>query len=166
MRIRPAESSDCPAISSTYLASWRAGYQDLLSEDELETQARARSGRDWASMLTRPDRAVFVAEVDAGEIVGVVECEHRPAPDRLPWLQMLYVDPSAWGTGAAVELLRSALEAVHEAGHRSVWLRVVDRQGRARRFYEREGFVLETAMKPGSNGLFDLIHYRHDQPIT
>jgi hypothetical protein len=43
---------------------------------------------------------------------------------------------------------------------------VVDRQTRARRFYEREGFVLETGMTPGSNGLFDLVHYLYDYPIT
>ena len=165
MRVRLAQASDCSAISSAYLSSWRAGYQGLLSQDELETQAQARNGRDWAAMLIHDDRVVFVAEDDGGEIVGV-ECEHRPAPGRLPWLQMLYVVPSAWGTGAAVELLRTALEAVHEAGHRSVWLQVVDRQARARRFYEREGFVLETAMKPGSNGHFELIHYRHDLPVT
>jgi GNAT superfamily N-acetyltransferase len=79
---------------------------------------------------------------------------------------LLYVVPSAWGTGVGVALLRAALEAVQQAGHRSVWLVVVDRQTRARRFYEREGFVLETGMTPGSNGLFDLVHYRYDHPVT
>jgi GNAT superfamily N-acetyltransferase len=79
---------------------------------------------------------------------------------------MLYVIPSAWGSGAAVGLLRVALDVAHEAGNQSIWLEVVDRQARARRFYEREGFVIETAMKPGSNGLFDLIYYRHDQPTA
>ena len=165
MRVRPAEHSDCSAISSAYLTSWRAGYQGLLSGDELETQALARSGRDWASALSQPDRVVFVAEDEQG-IVGVAECEHRPVPGRLPWLQMLYVVPSAWGTGVGVELLRAALGAVHQAGHRSLWLVVVDHQTRARRFYEREGFVLETSITPGSNGLFDLVHYRYDYPIT
>jgi GNAT superfamily N-acetyltransferase len=164
MTVRRAVISDCSAISSAYLASWRAGYRDLLPPDKLEIQARVRSERNWDVTLSQPDRVVFVAEDEVGRILGVVECEHRPAPGRLPWLQMLYVVPSAWGTGAAVDLLRAALDAVHNAGHASVWLRVVDLQSRARRFYEREGFVVETAMNPGSNGLFDLIYYRHDVP--
>ncbi len=164
MRVRSAETSDCSAITSAYMDSWRAGYRDLLTQAELEVQAEARRGHDWASAISQPDRIVLVAEDDSGGIVGVAECEHTPARGRLPWLQMLYVVPSAWGTGAAVRLLRGALEAVHQAGHRTIWLEVVDRQERARRFYEREGFHLDAEMEPGSNGLFNLVYYRHDQP--
>ena len=155
---------DCPSIKLAYLASWRAGYQNLLTEAELDTQSEVRSGRDWASAIGRPDRILLVAEGDTGDILGVVECEHAPAEGRLPWIQMLYVVPSAWGTGAAVDLLHGALDAAHCAGHDTVWLEVVDRHARARRFYEREGFVLDTAMASSSNGLFDLLCYRHDEP--
>ncbi len=165
MRIRLAMSSDCSAISSAYLTSWRAGYQDLLTQAEIDVQAKARSLHDWASAINRPDRVVLVAEDGSGSILGVVECEHAPSRDRLPWLHMLYVIPSAWGTGTATGLLHAALDAANEAGHRSVWLEVVDRQTRARRFYEREGFTLDDTMKPGFNGLFDLLRYRHDQPV-
>ncbi len=72
--------------------------------------------------------------------------------------------PSAWGPGAAVELLREALDAAHGAANRTLWLEVVVRQLRARRFYEREGLFLDDRMEPGSNGLFDLLYYRHHQP--
>jgi hypothetical protein len=47
MRVRRAVNSDCSAITAAYLASWRAGYQDLLPADELEIQAQVRSGRSW-----------------------------------------------------------------------------------------------------------------------
>ena len=105
-------------------------------------------------------------EDESGEILGVAECEHAPRRGRLPWFQMLYVIPSAWGTGTAKGLLDEALDSANRGGHRTVWLEVVDRQMRARRFYEREGFILDNTMKPGSNGLFDLLYYRHDQPAS
>jgi GNAT superfamily N-acetyltransferase len=164
MPVRSATSADCPAITSAYLTSWRAGYRDLLTEADLEAQAALRRGKDWQATIALSDREVFVAEVD-DHIVGVAECEHQPEQGRLPWLQMLYVVPSAWGTGVAVELLRESVAAVHKAGHRSIWLEVVDPQARARRFYEREGFVRDRSMPPGSNGLFQLIYYRHDQQV-
>jgi GNAT superfamily N-acetyltransferase len=164
MRIRLATQADCSAMSSAYLGSWRAGYHDLLSERELDVQVEARRTKDWSLAIAQSDRVVLVAQDGTDEVVGVAECEHRPVEGRRPWLQMLYVLPNAWGTGAAVGLLGGALEAVHEAGHRSMWLEVVTRQGRARRFYEREGFVLDTTMEPGSNGLFELVYYRHDAP--
>jgi GNAT superfamily N-acetyltransferase len=86
----------------------------------------ARSGRDWASAINQPDRIVLVAEDGSVDILGVAECEHAPGQGRLPWLQMLYVVPSAWGIGAAVGLLQGALDAAHRAGHRTVWLEVVN----------------------------------------
>jgi GNAT superfamily N-acetyltransferase len=164
MRVRPALLSDCPAIISAYLGSWRAGYQNLLTQADLDVQAEIRGRRDWGSANSQHDRIVLVAEDDSGRILGVAECEHAPTQGRLSWVQMLYVIPSAWGTGTANGLLHQSLSAAHECGHRTVWLDVVEPQARARRFYEREGFVLDKTRKPGSNALFNLLYYRHDQP--
>ena len=156
-------SSDCRAITSVYIASWRAGYRDLLTRAELDVQAETRRAHDWGTAISQRDRIVLVAEDDSGEILGVAECEHAPSRGRLPWIEMLYVIASAWGTGTATGLLHNALDMAHQAGHHTVWLEVVDGQMRARRFYEREGFVLDTTMTPGWNGLFDLLYYRHHQ---
>ena len=166
MRVRAAMSSDCPAITSAYIASWRAGYRDLLTQAELDVLAETRRGHDWGTAISQPDRIVLVAEDDSARSSGWSNVNTRPSRGRLPWLQMLYVIPSAWGTGTANGLLHNALDVAHRAGHHSVWLEVVDRQMRARRFYEREGFVLDNTMKPGSNGLFDLLYYRHNQPAA
>jgi GNAT superfamily N-acetyltransferase len=75
---------------------------------------------------------------------------------------MLYVIPSAWGSGAAKALLDEALSAVKKAGQSTTWLEVVEVQTRARRFYEREGWRIDDSIAPRSNGLFQLRHYRHD----
>jgi GNAT superfamily N-acetyltransferase len=138
--IRPATDDDVPAIATAYITSWKAGYAGLLTDAEIEAQAKSRSRY----------------------VLGVVECEHKPKAGRLPWLQMLYVIPPAWGTGTAKALLNEALAAVTRAGHRTTWLEVVEAQTRARRFYEREGWKLDDSIAPTSNGLFRLLHYRHD----
>ena len=117
MRVRPAISSDCPAITSAYIASWRAGYRDLLTQAELDVQAETRRGHPWGTAIGQSDRIVLVAEDDSGGILGVAECEYAPSRSRLPWLQMLYVIPSAWGTGTAKGLLHNALGVAHRAGH-------------------------------------------------
>jgi GNAT superfamily N-acetyltransferase len=160
--VRKATGRDGPEISAAYLESWRAGYQGLLPDDELQTQARARREKNWTLTMEQSDRVVLVAEDGNGKLIGVAECEHAPIDGRLPWLQMLYVIPSAWGSGAGTALLHAALEEVRAAGHDSAWLEVVKEQTRARRFYEREGFALDPAMPIGSNGLFDLLCYRYD----
>lgn len=155
-----ARASDAAVVASVYLASWRAAYQGLLTEDELDTHAKMRACYDWDAAIARTDRIVAVAD-DEG-IVGVVECEHDPLPTGQPWLNMLYVVPSAWGTGVATALHDDALAAVDRTRHRTVWLRVVEAQARARRFYERQGWHLDYEISPATNGLFPLLHYRHD----
>jgi GNAT superfamily N-acetyltransferase len=160
-RVRPATADDAAAITTAYLEAWRAGYAGILDLADLEVQAQQRAGYDWQGAISSPDRVVLVAEHD-GEIAGVAECEPDPPTDRRATLQMLYVVPAAWGTGAASALVDASLAEAHRAGRRTVWLEVVEVQARARRFYEREGWRLDQSIPPRSNGFVRLLHYRHD----
>jgi len=76
---------------------------------------------------------VFVAERD-GEPVGVAAVEAE-------WLNGLYVHPDEWGTGAADRLHDAAVEAI-AAAHDQARLWVLEENRRARRFYERHGWVV------------------------
>lgn len=160
MVIRPATAHDTAGVASVYLESWRAAYQGLLTDETLEAQAQIRASYDWDAAIAQTDRIVAVAE--ERRIVGVVECEHAPLAGGPPWLHMLYVVPSAWGTGTATALLETVLAAVDRSRHPTVWLRVVEAQARARHFYERHGWRLDDETPPATNGLFRLLHYRHD----
>ena len=160
MIVRPAVLRDVPVIRSAYLTSWRAGYQDLLSTDQVEQQAAQRSAYDWTAAIEQPYRQVFVAETD--QIVGVIELDSDPAGEEMPLVQMLYVIPTAWGTGAAHELLERGVAELSEAGHTTCGLRVAEGQSLARRFYEREGWQLDLEREPGSNGLVKLLFYRRE----
>jgi GNAT superfamily N-acetyltransferase len=57
-----------------------------------------------------------------------------------PWLEALYVRPSAWGTGVADELHMWAVERLRDAGTTTARLWVLEENVRARRFYERHGW--------------------------
>lgn len=101
--------------------------------------------------------------MEGDRIVGVGGSDDEPVTaDALPEVQMLYVRPSAWGTGAATQLLRAMTDRMFACGHRAARLSVVEPQARARKFYEREGWVLDAETAPESNGLFRLIYYRRD----
>jgi GNAT superfamily N-acetyltransferase len=83
----------------------------------------------WREMTGR----VFVAERD-GVPVGVAAVEGE-------WLNGLYVHPDEWGTGAGDRLHDAAVEAI-AAAHDEARLWVLDENRRARRFYERHGWVV------------------------
>ncbi len=63
-------------------------------------------------------------------------------PGPVTELSKLYVREDAHGSGVAGALLSGVLEDARRADSRTVWLGTNQRNVRARRFYEREGFTL------------------------
>jgi GNAT superfamily N-acetyltransferase len=63
------------------------------------------------------------------------------ADPALAHLGHLFVAPTYWGSGVAVELLAHARSAAQARGYKAMRLFVPVGQRRARRFYAREGFV-------------------------
>ena len=57
------------------------------------------------------------------------------------WLEGLYVVPERWGTGLADSLHDRALDIVRALGSARCHLWVLEENGRARRFYERRGWL-------------------------
>ena len=93
--------------------------------------------RGWMRGMVLPHQWVLVAE-RAGRPVGFAAVEGN-------WLEQLYVEPEAIGTGVG----RPLLDAVKAERPGGLSLYVFARNERARRFYEAAGFVL-TAEGDGS----------------
>lgn len=164
MQVRRAETSDVAGIATAYLASWRAAYHGLLAPAVLEEQAGVRAGYDWVSAIRAGGRHVAVA-VDGDQVVGVVEATEPPGGQRdLPEIAMLYVVPRCWGIGVGSALLTHGTGWIADGGWPEARLRVVAAHPRPRRFYEREGWRLDTELGPAHNGYFDLVYYRRELP--
>jgi GNAT superfamily N-acetyltransferase len=58
-----------------------------------------------------------------------------------PWLEALYVAPSAWGSGVADRLHDAAVAELRARGVERARLWVLEENHRARRFYERHGWT-------------------------
>jgi hypothetical protein len=81
----------------------------------------------------------WVADLD-GAIVGTVAV--RPKEGQTCELKRLYVRPDLRGTGLGQALYAHAEAFARAAGYEKVWLDSSRRFARARRLYERNGFVL------------------------
>ena len=95
--------------------------------------------------LQDPGYHAFVAEA-AGAIAGQVavlaaDATALPAGDpTLAHLRNLFVARAFWGSGVGTALLAAGVDDARERGFAAVRLFVAERQARARRFYEREGW--------------------------
>ncbi len=124
VRIRPGRPDDAAVLASIHVRSRLAAMPWIaLVHDEAET-------RGWMEHVVLAQQDVLVAERD-GEVVGFAAVHDD-------WLEQLYLEPEAIGTGAGWALLQAARELRPDG--LSLW--VFTGNDRARRFYERAGFEL------------------------
>jgi GNAT superfamily N-acetyltransferase len=120
--IRRAAVDDAAAVAELFLASFHATYEFPLAHTDEEV-------RGWIRDRLIPSSEVWVAD-DDGAIVGLLAIE----PGQL---DQLYVAPDRLGDGIGRRFVELAKE--RSPAGLSLWTFQVN--DRARRFYERNGFV-------------------------
>ena len=141
MLVRPARREDAAAIADVHVRTWQAAYEHVFGAERLAEIGDGRRAQ-WERWLADPPPGwqVFVAE-DSERVWGFVSVgESRDEPGKGE-LFAIYVLPEAWGSGAGSGLMASALEELR--GYSSAMLWVLEDNPRARRFYEREGWLLD-----------------------
>jgi GNAT superfamily N-acetyltransferase len=143
---RPATPADVPAIAEVRIRSWQAAYrgsvpQDYLDALDVDAEIARREGR--------PLDGQHVAVVN-GSVVGWLgvgpyradEGEDLPGPT-CGEVAAIYALPEFWGRGVGRRLLAYGLGELRRLGLSPVLLWVLVANERARRFYERAGFVAD-----------------------
>ena len=138
-RTRPARADEAEELYRRYRETALVAYRHIFPP-ELYPFPDDAVRAQWHDLVAGPD-GVLVAE-DDGEIVGAVV----PRPGTL---EHLFVVPSHWGTGVADTLHHAAVEVSREAGAAECRLEVLEENRRARRFYERHGWVRDGRSRAG-----------------
>jgi len=173
--IREAVADDAPGVARVVIDTWRTAYADLMPSELLASLDLAEREAALRRALGPSDdgRATFVAERDGpgepgGRVIGfasVGPCRDEDASEGEGELYALNVLPEHWGTGLGAELLARASRRLEELGCAPVSLWVLSENARARRFYEREGFVLDPARERVAKTArgFELMHARYSR---
>lgn len=144
--IRPATSADAVSIATIWYLGWRDGHLGHVPDELL----RARTEASFLERASARVGGTVVAEVE-GTVAGFV----MAVDDEV---EQIYVSQDFRGRGVSDILLADAERQVRHNGHRRTWLAVVAGNLRARRFYERQGWV--------DGGLFDYEAGAAGGPIT
>ncbi|WP_240509808.1 GNAT family N-acetyltransferase [Streptomyces malaysiense] len=127
------------------MKGWQAACTGMVPQDHLDALTVAEDARQRREMFERaPDTVLnLVAEV-GGTVVGWAALGPSREDDREPQdgeLLALYASPDRLGTGIGKALMRQAPAAARERSFRRLVLWVLAANTRARRFYERAGFL-------------------------
>lgn len=131
IEVRRATTDDAAAVADVFLESFHATYDFPLAHTDDEV-------RGWVRDRLIPEQETWVA-TDAGRVVAILALEPG-------WVNQLYVAPDRLGEGLGRRLLDLAKE--RQPGGLTLWTFQVN--DRARRFYERNGFVA-VEMTAGDN---------------
>ena len=124
LTLRPAGPADLPQIAELHIRVRDAAYPSMPRTIHPPHEARA-----WVAAWDLSVYSVWVAEA-GGELVGYARFDDA-------WLDDLYVDPAAQGTGVGAALL-DLVKAQRSSGF-CLW--VFESNAPARRFYRARGLV-------------------------
>lgn len=136
------------------MASWRHAYRGLLPDDYLDRLSVDERERTRREHLEDPasEWGTLVVD-DAGRVVGFStygpsrDEDATPATGEVP---AIYLDPEVIGTGVGRDLLAETIVALRAAGFTRASLWVLEQNVRARRFYEKAGWVWDGSVSTHS----------------
>jgi GNAT superfamily N-acetyltransferase len=158
--IRPATADDLPLVREL----WQAFSEEIPDEPWRED--------DLAEDLAWLEQAIGEEIVLLADEDGLAVARRRG--DRLGFLEVVYVRPSARGGGVAAELVREVVTRLSETGVEMLELEVLASNAEARAIYERWGFKpieltlaapvaqLEQRLAPADGPTFGFVHVQTD----
>jgi ribosomal protein S18 acetylase RimI-like enzyme len=169
--VRAATITDAPEVAAIHARSWHAAYQGLLPQDFFDKLVRADGTERWERTLRTSEwpKAGVIVAVPGPEMVGFA----RFAPTRdedqdtalVAEIRQIYIAPEAWGKGVGKRLMTTALARLAAAGYAQATLWVLDTNGRARRFYERCGWLPDGAARSTDRYGFPIADMRYRKSL-
>lgn len=162
--IRDAVADDAPEVARIHVQSWRAAYRGLIAQEVLDGLSISERTEGWRRGIEEPlPTGLGLLVADRGDsLAGWVSFGSGRDPDgvRDGEIYGIYADPRCWSTGAGHALLVAAEERLLSAGHDRAYLWVLDGNDRADRFYARQGWVEDGAIKVEERPSFTLNEHR------
>ncbi len=163
--IRRATIADARAIAEVHVHSWQWAYRGLIPDsylDRLSIDSRADTRTQLLAAET--EGRTWIAEQER-RIVGFATTGPSRDADALPGtgeIGAIYLRREATGQGIGRELFAHAMHDLRQRGYQQATLWVLDSNARARRFYEKAGWVTDgttkTEERPGA--LLREVRYR------
>lgn len=141
---RDGTPADAEAVASMFARCFTETFGDLYRPEDLSDFLASRNAARFGQELADGRHCFRLAEED-GELAGYLILGPPEIPVETPpetvEINQLYVLAPWQGAGVAAALMNWALATARESGAQHVQLSVFVDNHRARRFYERYGFV-------------------------
>ncbi|MFT3952620.1 MAG: GNAT family N-acetyltransferase [Oscillospiraceae bacterium] len=140
VRVRLAAWEEIPTAARVVCAAWKTAYRGLVPDADIAKYTDTERKTESLERLIRGGLNLFVAE-ENGEICGAGSFGADENDPKLAYLMQLYVAPEKQGGGIGTALLERICDEAAACGFSGVVLNTLEQNTKARRFYEKHGFV-------------------------
>jgi GNAT superfamily N-acetyltransferase len=139
--IRVATPADAAAITALQYGGWRTAYRGLMPDEILDNLDDEERRAKWHDRIA--DGARMLVHDEDGTLTGFAYGGPTRDDDRTGYGEVyaLYVSQDRWGAGVGAKLLDTAVDDLRDRGFTQFVLWVLTGNARARRFYEKQGWV-------------------------
>ena len=142
--IREAHQNDVPGMAKVRVDTWQADYKGIVPDDFLESLSYQSTSERWQKAFwenRNPDVAVFVAENELKDIVGIAICGLEQSQDPIYHgeIYVLYVLPQHQNQGIGRGLVAACVRHLIQKLKVESMLIWVIAENPYRRFYESLG---------------------------
>lgn len=139
MEIRYITKEDNPLeISKIYESSWKFAYRDMIPQNYLDSIPAGR----WADRIHSTGQSNLVL-IENGMMIGTASFGKSRWKKYIDYGEIIsiYLLPDFIGKGYGRLLIHKCVEELNQCGYHKVLLWVLAENGRARKFYEKTGFI-------------------------
>ena len=140
--IRPVELRDVGKMASVHVLTWKTAYRNIFPQDFLDNLSTDLWIKRFNDMIVNKRSFAFVAEFEKKIVSDIILGKSRDKNfDTLGEIYAINVLPDYQKQNIGKTLILKALsELQYKHCYKSVFLKVVDKNENARKFYEHMGF--------------------------
>jgi len=146
--IRLATQDDIPAISKLHIVGWHGAYGGMVDQSYLDGLRIEDKIKSWGEIFSKNETQTLIAETDDNKAIGFVNFgKLMTAPPGTSSIRPLYSSeilalyllPVYFRQGIGTALMEKAVKELRGNKHRSTCLWVLEKNERAKKFYESLG---------------------------
>ena len=156
MEIRKtAQTDDFNAIARIYTLSWQTAYRDIIPQDFLNELSAPDNPQ-------KSSNEEFVI-IENGKYIGTSTVRAARDETMSGWgeIATIYLLPKYFGKGFGKPLLENSISELARMGYDKIYLWTLEDNIQARKFYEKNGFLLSPDRKILNIGGKDLVEVRY-----
>lgn len=149
LTIRKANVEDANEYAKVNVLSWQAAYKGIVPDEYLDSLTIESKVERFIQNLVDYPECLYYAAIVSGKIVGILllnKCRDDDMDDSGE-ICAIYLLPEYWGKGCGKQLMDFSLDTFKHMGFHTASIWVLEENARARRFYEKCGFVPDGAKK-------------------